>query len=273
MNSEERLLRAIFGTEETEEEAEARLRALRTRKALGQAPELAQHLRAKLHLTDGRTEPGIEFRVMATPLLTTIADDADELYVRLIDWRTHFARWITFEPAAAPKALRNFGDSHQSLGYADAPVLGFEAGTTPTMAATLIRRQSGWLLDHDTQINLLPDAAEYQADITNLIWGLRARHALTPAKEREVSPRVCEVCSEAAVVAVWSGARATDVEIYCEHCGTVMPTPRPSLVEKWISTADPAVILSEKCDQLVHEKCRGVHCECWCHDTPRPSTT
>lgn len=245
--------------------ATARLRALRTRQALGQAPELAQHIRGLVSAADGRGEAGAEIRMQRTPLKTGVTDDADEVYVRVSEWVEYWSETLNV-PATRARGTRNHQDAHPGADYQDAPLLGFYADTTPGQALLLVRMQTMWLLAHDDQITAHPAAEKYQADITSLVWGLRARHKLTQVRERDVIGRACDLCHQPAVHITWQSEELTDVDIRCEHCGLRYEVVRPSDIEGWLgdSTRSPRVV-SRSCQEDEHEDCPAMACECPCH--------
>jgi hypothetical protein len=249
-----------------EEAAEALLRAQRARTALRMAPDLAAHLRTMLTPSDGRTEPG-ELPELRTPLLTDVADAADELFAVLLEWATAWA--ITFdetEPVAAAYAHRNYQDSHPGEGHRDARLEGFRAGTTPKQAAALTRAITAYLLPRHDAIAEQPAAPVYFDEVTALVWRLRSASGLTkPHPTREPSPRPCPLCGEYAVRAEYFGGtflaaekrgerlsayarrgetpedassafmKAVDgVEVRCSFCGWEADA-RPSKIAKWLA--------------------------------------
>lgn len=258
-SAEARLLDAIFGEGAAEDvEAEERLTAQRARKALQQAPELAQHIRSLMRPSDGRTESGEEFRVMRTPLLTTETDDSDEFYARVLGWVENWSdRLGAMPPAPVLAAYRGRGE-----------VLGMPSYATPAGAWTLMDLLAGWLLRHDEQIaELNPEGATvFREDVIAMVWALRAKYKLTPAREKPVRPAPCPVCGERAIGAIWRSTDVLDVEISCENCGWVIPTPRASQIIRWVQLdALTANGKSEACELLKHAACTSVNCSCSCH--------
>lgn len=212
-------------------EAESRLRSDRTKKALGQASSLAAHLRRLVLETDGRTERGAEMPEAKTPLLTMKADDVDELYVRLLEWVGYWSRFLEFMPTST--AVVAWSRWNEDQGQEQ--VIGFRAGTTAVGAGMLVSAQTMWLLIRHDQIALHPVAREYQDDVLQLVWGLRARYGLTPTRERLVAPRPCPECGEHAIRATWASEDVLDVEIGCEVCDFKPKAPRASQIERWLS--------------------------------------
>jgi len=266
MDAGERLLRAIFSVPvEDEAAAEARIRLVKTRKALLSAPELVQHLRASLTPSDGRTERGV-LPELRTPLLTGVADAADEVYAVLISWVGYWAPTLKINPPAALLAAwRNGQDSHRSVGHSDAPALGFRAGTTPGEARGLVLAATTWLIDVEMEAADHDAVPDYQDEITRLIWGYRAASGLTTAPVRTASPRPCPVCHEPAVCGEYfggslDGAEKRDerirayarpgespeqalnaflsavagVAVRCQNCGWEAEA-RPSQIVRWLA--------------------------------------
>lgn len=168
---------------ETEEQAASRVRASRGRVALEEAPRAVEHLRGLLEPGDGRTERGVDIRYERTPLLTQVADDADETYKLLVDWTLTWAALLNVPgPSSAIVAHRNFQDSHASQGFADAEVRGFKAGTTPSGGRMLTQLLTTWLLVHSDQIRTHELADQFHDEVAAQVWRVRAGHGLLPAR-------------------------------------------------------------------------------------------
>lgn len=279
MNADERLLRVIFdtplGEEERERLAAARVRSQRARTALGEAPTLAQHIRSQVLLTDGRTESGTWTPQATTPLLTVKADDGDQMYARLLEWVAFWGEQLGgMVPSTVEVAWRRV-DMDSRAAQPDPQYLGFKAGTTAAGARFLTSMLTSWLLVRHERIIEHESGEAYLDDVTKLVWDLRARYKLTPARERLVSPRACPACGERAVHASWGSADITDVEISCEVCGFTEPRPSASKIERWLSASNgPSASLSSACVEWRHQDC--LTCDCGCHPTldglRRPST-
>jgi hypothetical protein len=238
--------------QETDEEAEARIRQFRTSKALGQAGELAHYVRGLI--TAGKVERGETLPEWSAPMKITAADDLDALFAQLVDWVTYWSRQLEFMPSStAVVAHRN------SNG-----VQGFKAGTTPEGAAMLVRIQTMWLLNRAAQINRHPTAAAYHENITELIWSIRSRYPTAPRPPKPVSSRPCPICSEPAVGAEWFSADLHDVLIRCEHCGHEIEPSRNS-VSNWLDADDTMLVRSDLCGVGEHTRCTSFHCACRCH--------
>jgi hypothetical protein len=198
-----------------EERAEALLRARRARVALSLAPELAEHLRSLLTPSDGRTERG-ERPTDRTPLLTGVDDDADELYVGLLEWVDFWADALQLvKPTRGVLAWRNLQVSHRSAGYRDGQLLGFRAGTSPRVARTLVQSLSSWLLRIDERrLEGHWSTREFQDHVTWQVWSLRAASGLTAARPaREASDRPCPVCKTFSMRAEFFGGTVGAAEL------------------------------------------------------------
>jgi hypothetical protein len=171
---------------ETEAQAAARIRKMKTRKALETAPSLVAHLRRVMMPADGRTERGEWKLYQRTPLLTGVADAADELYVVLRGWAGEWARELgEVEPVG--EMWRNGQTAHASDEFKDAIALGFRAGVSDARARRLVTRAAAFLCLHENAIGLLPFAATYQDEITELIWDLRSASRYVPPARKGAS--------------------------------------------------------------------------------------
>lgn len=242
--------------DETEEQAFARIRDVRSRKALTGAPDLVEHLRSMVFPSDGRTERGVEHPVMSTPLISGIVDDADELYVLLLEWTATWSEILDrLPPTIFAVGWRNLQDAHRSTGYTDNVVVGFKAGATPSGARGLVQLLTTWLLLHADEINAADNSAQYQDEITTAIWSLqskyptrdRGRPTLRPVEHSHYA-RPCPVCGQEEVRGEWfsepleaaeaRGENLLDglegITVRCAHCGW---TEKPSAVRlaRWLS--------------------------------------
>jgi hypothetical protein len=173
--------------EMTEAQAEAEIRAARLRVALEEAPATMEHLRALIETSDGRTERGEVFTYARTPLLTHVADDADDAYTRLVAWTMEWAGRLKVAPPTTAAVAYRVG------GWLGIPEpLGFKAGTTPRGARSLTQLLTTWLLIHEEQIDRRDDAQEYQDDIARTIW--RIRNARGLAEVHPVTRPVVRQC-------------------------------------------------------------------------------
>ncbi|WP_022886379.1 hypothetical protein [Glaciibacter superstes] len=218
--------------EETEEQKLARIRHRRALSALREAPDLILYVRSLID----HTERGEVLAEYVSPMRLTATDDSDAVYGQLVEWVTYWARVLEVDPpSTAAIASRNFYDSHPSAGYADAPVLGFRAGTTPEGAHMLIRLQTMWLLTHAERIHGFPGAEEYESDVTGLLWRLRGKYPTAPRRPRDVYPRPCPVCDLETVSAVWFSEDVHDVSVSCSHCGYEVPGQSYSRILDWLA--------------------------------------
>jgi hypothetical protein len=246
MDAGERLLHAIYGTEDQDAEKVRRLRAM---KALGAAPELVEHLRAMLTPSDGRTEGGV-LPEMRTPLLTGITDAADEVYVVLLEWVGYWSETLDIPaPLAAVVAWRLPGGPSANIG--GPRIGGFRAGTSPTAARVRVRVLVAWLLRLEIAIARDPLGGEFFDEVSRIVWKYRASSGLTDQARStriwESSPRPCPDCGEISVRAEYFGepiaapvARGENllddvagVQVRCMVCGWA-EQPRASKVVRWL---------------------------------------
>lgn len=256
--------------EETEEQRTARILSWRAQAALRDAPALMMHMRELIPTPErGETDPHLW-----SPMRLNPTDDSDAFYAGIINWVTAWAEYLHEAPPATPAVAWSN----------DREAQGFRAGTTPEGALLLTRRQTGWLLAHDVQIERHDYAGTFHTDVVESIGALRGRYPLAPGRPRPVSLRPCPLCGEHQVGADWMGYELTYVEIRCEHCGWTAskPTgkegevvaPKPSEILRWLSTfVDPPHPISEECEAGEHAAtspvgpgCRSLTCTCWCHD-------
>lgn len=247
-------------TDVDEARAEFLLAAVRAGAALQLAPELVGHIRSKVHPSDGRTERGIEVRQERTPLLTGVVDDADEVYALLHGWVDLFRSAGAHPTASGWRRTDRHGVES---------VIGLPAHISSAGAEAMTKVLTLWLLQRSVMIQEHPAAADFYAEVTSLIWNLRARHQLTRAREVPVAARPCPVCGEAAVQVEFFGQpfvaaerrgefdpigdgtaderrdpghpagkaildAVSGIDVRCSHCGWT-GIPRASQILGWIA--------------------------------------
>jgi len=250
---------------ETEEQAAARIRRMRTRKALAAAPELAHQLRWDSVPLDGHTERGW-LPAQRTPLITAAVDASDYLYAHLHGWTAYFADQLQIVGPTA-YGWRNLHDP-------DAPLIGLSADASPETAHALVTSAAAWLLWHENAIADHEDAAEYQGAVAFVVWGLRAQAGLIQPRRNthvkrtditEYSTRPCPNCTALEVQVEYFGEpmesaesrgerldptpyeNETDeqalnqfaqaiagVTVRCTHCGW-SPQLTPSKIARWLT--------------------------------------
>lgn len=253
-------MQIVEDQQETEEQAAARIRLVRSRKALAAAPMLAYQLRWDATPLDGRTERGV-LPELRTPMLTGLTDAADELYVDLQRWVAIYAADLEV-PAPEGWSWRNPNTAYP---------MGLRADATPETASILVSSAASWLLWHEAAIAALPDAAEFHDDVAALVWSLRAAAGMIRPHRRSeivtISTRRCEnpLCHSDEVRVEYFGepmayaeargdhlrpvplADETEdqmmnrfasivagVSVRCAVCGWA-PEVRPSKIAKWLS--------------------------------------
>lgn len=247
---------------ETEDQVAARLRAVRCRDALKEAPELVRHIRALVEAGE-RTEAGVWSPPQRTPLVTEWVDDADEVFVRLLEWVRYWSEQLSVEAPSAVKVHWSRVDQDSRAAAPERAPLGFRGGTTPEGAADLVGVVGVWLNLRAERISGHKSGQEYQDDVAKIIRDLQGKYRLTPARDRRVQPRVCPECSEAGVGVSWPGPDIVkDVLVSCEVCNVVLPAPTAREIEFWLGESARVPVMSEACAGGEHELCVSVNCRC-----------
>jgi hypothetical protein len=185
---------------ETEEQAEARLRAAKARRALGFAPALAFELAGQILPEGGRTERGEDVSVQRIPFRGHVVDDLNSMVALLVEGVTDFAHQLGGKtPAAARPALMQYRvvkDPVTGERYGDENVFGLPLDRiVPDTARDLTRDLTLWLVTRP-EVFELPGGPEFADDIARTVWALRFRYQLTPLRERDTAPRPCPVCGQ-----------------------------------------------------------------------------
>ncbi len=167
---------------ETQEQAAARIRAVKARAALEDAPDTIAHLREILEAGDGRTERGEVLPYLRTPLLTKVADDADRTYGLLAWWCDRWANALKVSPLVVN--LRVYRDG---LGFH-----GFPSDVSPLVARAVTRLHVDWLLKHHDEINRHSEGDWFNDEIASQIWAVRSTHK--PTEQRPVTYAVERPC-------------------------------------------------------------------------------
>lgn len=235
-------------TAETPEQQLERLRQHRALLALEAAPELLRHVRSQIAASDGRPEAGEVYRPMSSPLRLSPTDDSDAVFGWLVFWAQTWSKHLDAKlPTSA--VLTYAGD--------DGIPLGFRAGVTPEQAHDDTRMVARWLTARFEAIAAHPDGADFFDVVDGVVHDLRGRYPMKPGKERLTTDRVCPVCAERAVRAVWHGRDLTDVTIECAGCHEVF-IARRAVIERALGESVCSHIVPassggrcERCDELV----------------------
>jgi hypothetical protein len=193
---------------ETEQQAEARIRDMRVRRALKDAPDVARHVRSIA--VGGQIERGETLPEWTAPMRITAADDLDSFYSQLLDWVSYWSQVLgSMPPATTVMAwtLRN------------RDIQGFKANTTPEGAGILVKLNTGWLLARAERIAAHESGQVFQDDVNGLLWRLRSAYGLTPDRVRPVRARACPVCREYQIGTQWLSLDLRDVVVRCAQCG------------------------------------------------------
>jgi hypothetical protein len=241
-------------TDEAEQTAAiALLLEKRARRALGEASEIAMHVRGIA--INGKVERGETLPEWSAPMRITAADDLDEMYAQIINWVIYWAETLEMQPPAST-----------IVAWSNAKeVQGFRAGTTPEGAAMLVRLQTMWLLGRHEQIAGHAAGPDYLLDVSRFVFAINARYPSKEPRPKQVSPRPCPLCGEATVGAEWASEDVLDVTVACEHCGHQIDA-KPSNILKWLDVDELAEAISTECAQGHHEACVSVACSDICHE-------
>ncbi len=216
----------------TEEQDAAEILAWRTDRALRDAPDLFKHVRSlaapqEVRDLDGMSgvpaaassssERGETLPQWSAPLLITAVDDADESYVRLVEWVQFWSETLRIDPPATHAvAWTNLKQGLQ----------GFRAGTTPDGAGMLVRLQTMWLLVHADEFAGHESVEAYRADVTEFLSALRARYPMRD-RHRGIAMRECPACGEVSVSVDWADEDSdapSSARVVCGGCGWSAPS-------------------------------------------------
>lgn len=226
------------------------VQAMKAKKALDAAPDLVAHLRARMLPADGRTEQGEFHRVERTPLLTTVTDAADEVFIVMLEW---VDQWSEALDEPAPIAVHRAWRTAGGIRRTDPDVAaGFRAGTSPERAAGLVRILALWLNRHELAIGMDPLASDYREEIAAIVAKHRRLSGLDVARPiRETAPFPCPICDQKAVRVEYFGgsmyaaemrgdleadrivAAASGITVRCAFCGHVEDTSLSKVV-RWL---------------------------------------
>ena len=195
--------------EEQSERTEAEILEWRCSRALGEAAELAMHVRSLIVPGNGQGERGEEDPRERAPLRVTPTDAADHLFANLLLWLDYWCEELgQAMPVSASVAWSNYRE-----------VQGFRAGTSVEDASRLVGKVAGALLSMDVMIGRHPQGGVYHVEIVRLVGELRGQFPLEQRKQRPASARPCPTCKQFEVRADWWGVDKGDVEVRCSHCG------------------------------------------------------
>lgn len=211
----------------TEEQRDDELQTWRLQKALEEAPELLQHVRA---VALSSPEPGETLREWNAPMRISAADAADLAYVALITYSMQFADDLHL-------ALGNQAAAAAAMANADAQkgTQGFSSNCQPGGAYVLTSLFTGFLRAHSTAIEQHEDYTDYRDVVVDVLAKLKAQYPIQQRRRRDAAARKCPNCGEVAVRAEWASADMADARVRCELCGHELPVTGPVL--RWIKEA------------------------------------
>lgn len=191
------------------ERTEAEILEWRCMRALGEAAELAMHVRSLIVPGNGQGERGEEDPRERAPLRITPTDAADNLFANLLLWLDYWCEELgQAMPVSASVAWSNYRE-----------VQGFRAGTSVEDASRLVGYVTGALRSMAAGIAMHGQGGVYHLEIVRLVGEVRGQFPLEQRKQRAASARPCPTCGELEVRADWYGVDDTDVEVKCGHCG------------------------------------------------------
>jgi hypothetical protein len=184
----------------------------RIRHQLRQTPQLISHIRSLV-------APSIESargpRVSGTPdrrlpIREQAVEDADDLFSMLVNTMIKLAADIDSLPPYAALPYRG-----EEAGAAGLPPFALEQRAAHAAVENLVQ----WHEKRELRIVTLlrPDLLRaWHDDLADYVSTLYGRYPEAPRKLRQAKPRLCPVCEELEVRAVFLAAGA---EVRCTHCG------------------------------------------------------
>lgn len=185
----------------------------RIRWMLRQTPQLVAHIRAQV--TPGVQAAAYGAKVSGTaerrlPMREQAVEDADDLFSQLANYMLGFAEVL-----------------HVTGPYATLPYRGEEDGATRLPPFALdqagahraVENLVEWYEKRELAIVTASDPDDVRAwhdDLAEYTGRLFGRYPQAPRKPRAARPRLCPVCGELEVRAVFLAAGA---EVSCSHCG------------------------------------------------------
>ena len=181
---------------ETEDQAAARIRETKTRRALLVASEVAEEMAARVYPADGVTEAGEDVRVARIPMRGRILDDLNDLYGSMVEVVVELAEQadegLPVAAAAAVWQTRQVLDTESGESHELVSVYGLPWRVSPTSVRDLVRSLSVWLTARLPRFLALE--AGTADDLVRKVWTLRFRYGLVTPSARAVSPRTCARC-------------------------------------------------------------------------------
>lgn len=205
---------------------ELRLKRLRARRLLAEAPDLVAHILAQV-APSGSGELGMRVsggEKAPLPLNTRALEDANSLYAQLVNWTVNHSRVLGI---MAPASV---------LGWLtlDRDCDGFPSWAGEVESAALVRAVTDWLTTAEHRIENLRVAETYWDDVIGIIRPLLGRYRREPRKPPFAS-RSCPVCDRRTVIVDLDGWDTlgypeeldygrTVITAACTWCGQVIPS-------------------------------------------------
>lgn len=204
---------------------ELKLKRLRARRLLEDAPDMVAHVLAQVPRAGGVPGPHVSGGEKAPlPLNARALEDANSLYSQLANWAINHARALHVMPPASV------------LGWwrLDENCDGFPSWATRGDSAALLRAVTDWLVAADARIAGLSMAEEFWDDVREIMGPLYARYPRTVPRPRFAS-RSCPLCDRKTIIVDFDdrdtlgypedlGYSLAVVTVACTYCGHVIPT-------------------------------------------------
>ncbi|MGV8912225.1 MAG: hypothetical protein ACOH14_06355 [Rhodoglobus sp.] len=200
-----------------------RMKQLRARKHLEQAPTLIGHILTLVMPAGGSGGDKVSgTRDPQMPLNAQALEDANDLYAQLVNFAVSHARALGVNPPGS------------TLGWSrrDQDCDGLPSWATAGDAAALTNDVTQWLIAGGDRIAKLKAAGNYFDDVRNLITPLYGRY---PQAERvpAFASRECLVCGRRTVIVNFADD-SDSVSVACAFCGWAVPDAG---IERYIEEA------------------------------------
>lgn len=199
----------------------ARMKQLRTRKHLEQAPDLVAHMLTLVVPGGGGGGDKVSgTRDVGLPLNAQALEDANNLYAQLVNWAISHARALGVKPPSI------------ALAWArkDADCDGFPSWATIGDAAQLTYDITDWLVMGADKITGTTSANLYFDDIQTMVSPLYGRYRWSQTR-RVTSAETCPVCDKQTVIVDFD---SDPVSVACTYCGHPI---QPERYAKYLAVA------------------------------------
>ena len=198
----------------------ARMKQLRTKKHLKEAPELVEYILHQVVKVGGAPGPRVSgSREIPIPLNARAMEDANNLYAQLVNWSISHARALSILPPSL------------ALGWSrrDENCDGFPSWATTADAAALTRDIADWLILGADKLQGPPFTDTYHDDIHAIFGPLHGRYPRAPRRQT-TSRETCPVCDRDTVIVNFTD-QDDNATVACTYCGHVIP---PTAYERYL---------------------------------------